>query len=60
MSEPKETNQGVALARIIHVFKTRKASFMVKSRCLRGFRPIGRLSHGRTYHNTVCNVPGNF
>ena len=48
------------LARIIHIFRDKESLFMVQSRCDAGLRPKKRLSHERTYHDTVLFVARNF
>ena len=55
-------NQAIldVLARIIRVFETRKASFMVQSRCLRRFCDQSGGFRARAYHDTVCSLPRNF
>lgn len=48
------------LAWIIREFRNTKSLLMVQNRCLGSFETNRRLSLERTYHNTVCPLPGNF
>ena len=49
-----------ATPRLYRFFETRKASFMVQSRCQRGFETNPEAFDERTYHNRVFTLPRNF